>query len=68
MVTVCKYTHRRQYSKASLNRQTMRVTLNGPFRELKYCYNGIAWAVVWDPNKAIDIVEWLICGGGQLET
>ena len=21
----------------------------------------------WDPNKAIDRGEWLICGGGRLE-
>ena len=26
-----------------------------------------AWAIVWDRNKAIDIGEWSICGGGQLE-
>ena len=23
---------------------------------------------VWDPNNVIDIGEWWICGGGQLET
>ena len=22
---------------------------------------------VWDPDKAIDVGEWLICGGGRLE-
>ena len=22
----------------------------GPFKELDYCYNGIVWATVWDPN------------------
>ena len=37
------------------------------FKELQYRYNGFVWAIVWDPNKAIDIGEWLICGGGQLE-
>ena len=21
----------------------------------------------WDPTKAIDLEEWLICGGGRLE-
>ena len=36
-------------------------TLIGPFqevlgpRELEYHYNGIAWAIVWDPNKEINI-------------
>ena len=28
----------------------------------------IAWVIVWDPNKAIDIVEWSICRGGWLES
>ena len=23
--------------------------------------------VIWNPNKAIDIEQWLICGGGRLE-
>ena len=23
--------------------------------------------IVWEPNKAIDIGEWSICGGAQLE-
>ena len=23
--------------------------------------------VIWDRNKAIDIEDWSICGGGQLE-
>ena len=23
--------------------------------------------IIWDPNKAIDVGEWSICGGGQLE-
>ena len=26
------------------------------------------WVILWDPNKAIDIGEWSICGGGQLES
>ena len=34
-------------------------TLNGAFREMigqmEYHYNGIALAIVWDPNKAIEI-------------
>ena len=48
-------------------------TLSGPiwgggwFRELDNCYNNIVWAIVWDPNKAIDIGEWLICGGSWLK-
>ena len=45
-------------------------TLNDPFRMvigLGYHYNGIAWAIVWDPNKAINIVEWSICGYEWLE-
>ena len=29
--------------------------------------NGIAGEMVWDPNKAIDIEGWLICGSGRLE-
>ena len=51
----------------------MEPTLNGPFRgggrfrELEYHYNGIVWVIVWDPNKAIGIGEFSICGGGQLE-
>ena len=28
--------------------------------------NCIVWAIVWDPNKVIDIGEWSLCGGGQL--
>ena len=36
-------------------------------RELEYRYNGILWAAVWDPNKAIDIGgvvdmwRWSVC-------
>ena len=28
--------------------------------ELAYRFNGIAWAIVWDPNKAIDIGNWSV--------
>ena len=48
-------------------------TLNGSLRkvvglrELEYYYNGIVRAIIWDTNKAIDVGEWPICGGGQLE-
>ena len=24
-------------------------------------------AIVWDGNKAVDIGEWAVCGGGRLE-
>ena len=34
---------------------------------LEYLYNGIVWAILWDPNKAINIGEWSTCGGGHLE-
>ena len=27
----------------------------------------IVWTVTWDPNKAIDIGTWSICGGERLE-
>ena len=34
----------------------MELTLNGGwFRELEYRYNGSVWAIVWHPNKAINI-------------
>ena len=39
----------------------------GWFRELEYCYSCIAWAIIWDPNKVIDIGEWWMCGQGRLE-
>ena len=39
----------------------------GWLREFEYCYNGIVWLFVWDPNKAIGIREWLICAGSGLE-
>ena len=50
-------------------------TLNGPFREMvglgsentEYRYNGIVWAIVWGPNKAVGIGEWAICGAGRIE-
>ena len=41
-----------EYNKTSLNRNTMRPTLNDSFKEggqlweLKYCYNGIVSAIV----------------------
>ena len=35
--------------------------------KLEYHYNGIVCSIVWDPNKAIDIVEWSIHIGGQLK-
>ena len=25
----------------------------GHFMELEYIYNGIVWAIVWDPNKVV---------------
>ena len=25
------------------------------------------WAIIWDLNKTIDVVEWSICGGGRIE-
>ena len=60
------------YSKTSLNRPTMVSTLNGVLgkwllRGLEYQYNSIGFTIDWDPNKAIDILEWLNCGGGRLE-
>ena len=39
----------------------------GQYRELDYHYNGIEQPIVWDPNKAIDIGQWTIGGGGWLE-
>ena len=33
--------------------------------ELGYRYNGIEWVIVWGPNKAIEMMKWLICGGGR---
>ena len=37
------------------------------FRELEYHYDVIVWVMVQDPNNAIDIGEWSICGSGRLE-
>ena len=31
---------------------------------LKYRYDGIAWAIDWEANKAIDKGKWSTCGGG----
>ena len=51
----------------------MGLTLKGPFKEvvsgseLEYRYNSIAWVIFWDPNKAINVGEWPICGGGRVE-
>ena len=39
-------------------------------RKLEYHYNGILWGggeSFEDPNKAISIREWSICGGGRLD-
>ena len=42
----------------------MGLTLNGTIyghswlRELEYHYNGIVWAIFWDPNEASNIGEW----------
>ena len=57
-----------RHGKTSLNRPTMAPTSKGDgrFREVV----GLVFIVrkiVWDPNKAIDIGEWSICGGGRLE-
>ena len=35
--------------------------------ELEYYCNVIVYVIAWDPNKAIDIGERSICGGGQFE-
>ena len=38
-------------------------SLSGPFSDmvgegnLQYDYNGIAWVIIWDPHKEIDIGE-----------
>ena len=41
----------------------------GPFREVIDLGGKISvWVILWDLNKAIDIGEWSIWGGGQLET
>ena len=52
----------------------MKLTFNGTFREVISVGSqdtvrmGIVWSIDWDPNKAIDIGEWSICGGGQLRS
>ena len=40
---------------------------SGMLRKLGYWYSGIVWMMIWDPNKWIDIRDWSICAGGQLE-
>ena len=50
------------YSRTSLNQSTIGLTLNGRFRELEYHHIGIVLTIIRDPNKAIDIGEWSICG------
>ena len=35
--------------------------------ELEYRYSDIGCTIDWDPSKAIDIREWWIYGGGELE-
>ena len=36
----------------------------GRYSKLKYYLNNILWAIVWDPNKVIDLGDWSISGGG----
>ena len=55
------------YSKTSLNRPTMEPTLNGPFREVVCLVRLCLQWISWDPNKAIDIEGWSICGCGRIE-
>ena len=62
------------YIQKNLSKSTDHVTAfkwsiygSGRFMELDYCYNGIVWVIIWDPNQATDIGEWAICGGGRLE-
>ena len=56
------------YSKPSLNRPTMGSILSDPFREVggRLMELELQW-VIWDPNKAINIGEWSICGRGWLQ-
>ena len=35
---------------------------------LEYLYNATVSAILWDPNKVIDIEKCEICGGGRLES
>ena len=60
-----------KYSKTSLSRPAMEPTLNCPLRDvvgIESEFIVMDNAIVWDTNKAIDIWEWSICGGGELET
>ena len=54
-----------RYSKTSLQRPTMGPILGGLFREVVGL--GSSDICMDDRNKAIDIGEWSICGGGQIE-
>ena len=55
-------------SKIFLNRTAMGPTLNGAYREAVGLVVRIKlWAILWDPNKAIDIRRWMIYVGGRLE-
>ena len=55
--------------KVSPKRPTMGLTLNGcgRLKDLKYCYNGTVWTIIWDTNKAIDIGKWSISGYDRLK-
>ena len=54
------------YSKTSLNRSTMRPTINGQFRKVVGLGNknsitmAFVWMIVWDLNEAVNIGEELI--------
>ena len=39
----------------------------GQYIDLEYCYNGIEYAITWDPYKASNIREWLVLWSGRLE-
>ena len=43
------------------------ISEGGRFRQFAYHYNGIEWAMVSGPSKAIKIEEWWFHGGGRLE-
>ena len=60
-VHIYEGTHGGIYSKTSLNRPIIGPILSVPFSEVV----GLRiskWAIVWDPNKTIDVGEWSICG------
>ena len=38
-------------------------TVTGPFREAVSLGSR---EIIWNPNEAVDIGEWSICGGGRL--